>query len=190
MTVAPTPAVLVLGPETQPPASGLLTRVQWHRTGITIPPGLAFDEWLELGEHLKLIEGAIQFALGDWLEYGERAYGEKYSQAVSETGYTHGTLRNMAWVAREIPPEDRDEQLTYSHHRVLAGLEPEQRAEYRELLREQPMTVGELTARVKAKEPSAAMVHVPAAQLEDLRQLAKWAPSDQADQYRRKWGAL
>ena len=35
------------------------------------------------------METAVQFWIGDWLNYGQqRAYGEKYSELVGETIYT------------------------------------------------------------------------------------------------------
>ena len=36
---------------------------------------------------------------GDWLNYGERRYGEMYAQAVGDTGYENKTLQNAKYVA-------------------------------------------------------------------------------------------
>ena len=40
-----------------------------------------YAEWEQCGAVLRQIDGAVQWWLGDWLNYGEHAYGEQYSQA-------------------------------------------------------------------------------------------------------------
>ncbi len=37
------------------------------------------------------------WAIGNWLNYGERRYGKTYSQTVETTGYDCGTLRDAKW---------------------------------------------------------------------------------------------
>ena len=163
-------------------------RGEWlAETGLDLPPGLPFERWLAVGDHLKRLEKGVQFWIGDWINYGESEYGERYAQAIEETGYTHGALRNMAWVAREIPPSSRDDNLTFSHHRILAGVEPEKRDEYRQALKETPMSVGELTGRVKAKEPKGTMLYLPLEQIKELKQLALNAPVDEQEAYMKRW---
>ena len=36
----------------------------------------------------------MHFWIGDWLNYGERKWGEKYKEALEKTGYDYQTLRN------------------------------------------------------------------------------------------------
>jgi len=40
--------------------------------GIEFKRDLPFDHWLRLGDILKVAEGAVQFWIGDYLNYGER----------------------------------------------------------------------------------------------------------------------
>ena len=65
---------------------------------------------------------AAVFALGDLVNYGEGAHGEKYAQIVDDTGYDYGYLRQVASVARSIPMEDRVVGLPYGHHRAVASI--------------------------------------------------------------------
>jgi len=79
-----------------------------------------FEQWAEMFETLKAMEKAIQFWLGDLLNYGEHAYGEKYSQFLEYRAYS--TLATYSWVARQIPSSERVEKLTFEHHRCVAHL--------------------------------------------------------------------
>lgn len=60
--------------------------------------------------------------LGDWLNFGNAAFGEKYRRAARVTGYDVQTLMNMAYVAARFPAERRRERLSWSHHAELAPL--------------------------------------------------------------------
>lgn len=97
---------------------------QMKRTGLIINRDLSFNEWSAMGNGLQMIEGGIQWALGDWLQYGEHRYGERYAQAVELTGYTYQGLADMAYVASRIDFSRRRENLRISHHREVAALEP------------------------------------------------------------------
>lgn len=90
---------------------------------------MSFERWLELGELLGEIEGSVQFWIGDYLNAGERAYGEKYSQAVNER--QAATWMNYAWVARRVDKALRKEiDLSYKHHEAVAPLEPREQPKW------------------------------------------------------------
>jgi hypothetical protein len=96
------------------------------RTGLTVTRDLSFDEWTRIGTSLQAVESGMQWALGDWLNYGEAKYGEKYAQAVEATGYTYQTLADFAYVASRVTISRRRETLRFSHHREVAALEPDE----------------------------------------------------------------
>lgn len=98
----------------------------WRPTALLLPEGLAFEEWEKIGATLGTIERGVNWWVGDWLNYGESAYGEKYAQAVEGSGWKLQSLINMASVAGRIPPARRKESLSWSCHRVVAYLEPAQ----------------------------------------------------------------
>jgi hypothetical protein len=76
-------------------------------------------EWEECGQVLRRIEGAVQFWIGDWVNYGEKAYGEKYDDAERITGLDYGTLANYAWVASKVESSSRDENLGFKVHMLV-----------------------------------------------------------------------
>jgi hypothetical protein len=101
--------------------------VKWLPDALVIPDGLDFEAWEQMGGTLSVMERGHQWWIGDWLNYGERTYGEKYAQAVQETGRRQQTLMNRASVAGRIPPESRRPGLSWSAHRAVAYLEPFER---------------------------------------------------------------
>jgi len=114
---------------------------EWLPVGVSVTAtSLQFDEpleftaWQQFGKDLEKIhrlqEARMQTVLwwiGDWLRYGEYTYGEKFAQAVEETGRAPQTLANLQWVASAIDPSRRRENLTHAHHAEVAALpEPDQ----------------------------------------------------------------
>jgi hypothetical protein len=85
---------------------------------------LSFDEWCRVGRQLATIDKALRWWIGDWLNYGERAYGKEHTEALEATGYDVSSLHNMAWVAGSFDPSRRRATLSWSHHQEVAGLEP------------------------------------------------------------------
>ena len=101
--------------------------------GLYLPPGLTFDQWSEVGQALfwirdRLTEAqeTVLWAIGDYLQYGEFTYGEKFAQAVEMFGRSESRLQNLQWVARNVPPERRRPALSFRHHEEVAGLEPQE----------------------------------------------------------------
>src|SRR5262245_17774119 len=84
-----------------------ISRVVFTSTGLEIKQSLTFADWDRLGQRLRDIEGAVQWWIGDWLNYGERTYGETYKQAKAITRFEVQTLKNYAWVAKKFPPSLR-----------------------------------------------------------------------------------
>jgi len=57
------------------------------RMGLQIADNTTFAEWVRIGSVLKTIEGSVNFWIGDWIRFGEqKKWGEKYAEAVKETG--------------------------------------------------------------------------------------------------------
>jgi len=120
-------------------------------TGLWLPATMTFEEWAEVGPGLSRIGRSIAWAVGDWLNYGEEKFGEKYSQAASDTGYDPGYLASLAWVARAIEPSRRREKLGWSHHQAVAGLEAAAQTEWLLLSEENGWTREELRDRLASK---------------------------------------
>lgn len=87
---------------------------------------LALEEWLESGRKLGLLGRNVPWWIGDWLRYGNHAYGERYVRAARVTGYDVQTLMNMVYVASHFPATRRRGSLSWSHHAELAALDPDE----------------------------------------------------------------
>lgn len=99
---------------------------QRSETALVLPDGLDYDDWLAAGQPLLAAGESLNWWLGDWLRYGERCYGAGPARSwASLTGHSLGTLANVQTVAEAVPPERRRADLSWSHHREVAALDPE-----------------------------------------------------------------
>ena len=91
-------------------------------TGIEFHDDLSFDEWEALGQQLAPVGKSIGFIIGDWINYGEKRWGDKYEEAIKRTGMAYQTLRDFAYVARRVDLSFRNDKLDFVHHRVVAKI--------------------------------------------------------------------
>lgn len=118
--------------------------------GLKLPP-MEYEEWRNVGLRLGRIGRSMAWFIGDWLNFGER-YGEKYSQAASETHYDPGYLANVAWICRTFEHSRRREALSFRHHQVVAGLKPPEQDRWLLLAEEKKWTSEDLAERIKDKK--------------------------------------
>jgi hypothetical protein len=90
--------------------------------GIQFHGDLTIDEWESIGAKLGDAERSIGFLIGDWINYAEEKWGEKYNDAIAVTGLEYQTLRNYAWVAKRVQLSARADNLPFRHHLVVAKL--------------------------------------------------------------------
>lgn len=132
------------------PLSGALSE-----RGYTLPDDLSFEQWAAEGTTLVAMAKFSMLWLGDWLNYGEAKYGEKYQQAVQETGLALQTLRNAAWVCARIPPNERPVEIPFSHLRAVASLDRKPRAALLRRAEREHLTEMQLRIEVrKTKNPT------------------------------------
>jgi hypothetical protein len=98
--------------------SGGLTRVGW-----TPAADIDLAEWSAVGRRLGEIGRCSQWWLGDWINYGNVKFGERYSRAAKLTGYDVQSLMNMVYVASRFEIYRRRENLSWSHHATVASLD-------------------------------------------------------------------
>lgn len=109
---------------------GMSAAAHWRRfrllpTGVEVVGDPTFDEWQSAFTDLTRAQGSIHWWLGDMLAVGEARYGERYTQAVDATGYAVQTLMHMVFVASHVAPERRRPTLSFTHHKEVASLEPD-----------------------------------------------------------------
>ncbi|MCT2588312.1 hypothetical protein [Actinophytocola gossypii] len=95
-----------------------VSAVAWEPTG-----ELDCAQWILHGERLGSIGRGIAWWIGDWVNYGNAKFGEKYSRAARITGYDAQTLMNMAYVAARFPQHRRRAALSWSHHAEVSALD-------------------------------------------------------------------
>jgi hypothetical protein len=128
-------------------ASSSVSKVAWQPKA-----GLNHGEWMAAGRQLGAIGRCSQWWVGDWIRYGTSKWGEKYAEAARVTGYDVASLRNMAWVASQFEPSLRSDKLTWSHHVLLAPLEPEEQRQWIERAVESRFSVADLRIELRAEE--------------------------------------
>lgn len=118
-------------------------------TGLRLLPDLPYEVWEDIGVVLQKLERAVQFAIGDWINYGEAHYGEKYAQAIEVTPYKYKTLADYAYVANAVKSSVRTENLSFTHHKIVAHLRYEEQAHYLELAAHAGYTTRELSSVIR-----------------------------------------
>ncbi len=98
------------------------TGMHVQRDRMLLPDGMSFDSWRKLGSRVALVANCSAWWLGDWLLYGEQAYGTRYQQAIAGTSLSYQSLRNYAWIARRFPASRRRDTLSFGHHVEVAAL--------------------------------------------------------------------
>lgn len=123
----------------------------------------SFEEWEQCGVQLRMIEGAVQFWIGDWLNYGEHAYGEKYAQAVDET--QADTWMVYSHVADKVLI--RIKNLSWSHHREVAKFAdtPDIQRELLEQALAESLTVSDFKTLIRARVHGAKVAAIAAGTL-------------------------
>jgi hypothetical protein len=107
----------------------VISSFQLNKNGLVALGTPTFEQWEKCGKFLKEANGAVHFWIGDWLNYGERKYGEMYAQAIDQTSYEYGTLLNDKYVSSRVESSRRRDNLSFSHHQEVASFSPEEQEE-------------------------------------------------------------
>jgi len=98
--------------------AGAIDSVSW-----TAPSSLTFEQWQEVGRKFQQVSGSVRWWVGDWLNEGERRYGETYTQAIEVTGNKLQYLKDCKWVAAAVEKSLREDVLSWTHHKYVAKLD-------------------------------------------------------------------
>lgn len=120
-----------------------MTDTEWTPLG-----DMSFEQWESAGAQLQTMGRAWQFWCGDWLNYGEQRFGEKYAQAVETTDFARQTLVNVASIAKRVSPERRRRELSWSHHEAVAALPPAEQDRWLSEAEQEGYTIRRLRSRL------------------------------------------
>ena len=108
---------------TMQPSAGIGSRLS--STAYAPDHACAYDSWGADGNMLRELDRKLGGYLGDWLNFGETHFPDRYSQALEATELDYNTLAHYAYVSRRFLAARRRAGLSWSHHRVLADLKSE-----------------------------------------------------------------
>ena len=124
---------------------GLNEKVRITPNGLDFSAELNFEEWESMAPDLVKIAKTVGFLVGDWLNYGESRYGEKYQAAVEATGLSYDTVKQYCYVAKAIKMCDRSHAVDFSHHLVVAKVkDSDKQRQWLELAEKERLTVARL----------------------------------------------
>jgi len=140
-------------------------------TGASFEESISFDEWLEIGRKAVRVSYAIQWLIGDWLNFGWKTYVDKsgtedpvyrvkYKNAVDNLPYEYITLRHFSWVSRSVDLCRRRHELSFNHHQEVASLRPKQQSHYLAMAVEHGLSVADLRELIRSGAPKAANADV------------------------------
>ena len=118
-------------------------------TGLAVKGRPSFDEWKRCGVWLQQVEGAVQFWIGDWINYGEIRYRGKYAEAINESQAL--VWKNYAWVSRHVEMSLRNDKVGWSHHYEVAKFHDEPKLQRELLAAAEGLTISEFKALIRAR---------------------------------------
>ena len=95
-----------------------------------LDPDLAYSDFEDLCWQLGKIHGAVRFAIGDAIRLGEELYGEEAHQALELLGLSEAGRQEYVRVSSRVPRSRRRRDLSWSHHRAVAALDPPEQKEW------------------------------------------------------------
>ena len=133
------------------------TWAQPTEKGLTVDRDPTYAEWFAVGVELSRLYKSLQWVIGDFLNYGEAAFGESYAQIYTlfeqgDVDAARQTLANWKSVAKLIPPDQRHPALSFSLHAAVASEEPERREALLQEAEERGYSVSALTARARGED--------------------------------------
>ena len=128
--------------------------------GMAVTGHPSFAEWQACGFWLRRVERQIQFFIGDFVNYGRARWGESAEQGIATdietiaseaTGWKPETVDQYARVARQVPAERRDPDLSFGHHREVADRPADEQARWLATAKTENMSTDKLRRAIKAE---------------------------------------
>lgn len=130
-----------------------LPKCQVRKVSLDLDKDITLDEWKEVGARLKMMSGAVQWWIGDWLNFGWKKYEHgKYDLALEELDYKKKTLENLRSITSLVESSRRREDLEFSFHAEIAHLDPPDQVYWLNKAVDENMTVRELREAIREME--------------------------------------
>lgn len=135
----------------KPLLPGLMAAGELTPTGLFLDGDYPYETWERIGKALGHMRDMTNWALGDWLTYGEGLYGERYAQGVEATGRSKSSLMEYARTAQKVPPPRRRADLSFTHHQLVAAQPPDAQTELLQEAAEKGWSVEEFRGALSAR---------------------------------------
>lgn len=89
--------------------------------GLKLPANMELKFVKAIGNMIGYYHDALQWAVGDYLNFIEQYWPEEASQLSESLGISEESRMQYQRVAKAIPRADRRKELSWSHHRFIAG---------------------------------------------------------------------
>lgn len=123
------------------------------------PEGMDQRTWIMAGRRLGALGRVSNWLIGDWVREGITRWGERYAEASRITGFDPHSLRNMAYVASRFDLSLRRDNLTWSHHALLAALERDEQVYWLDQATELKWSVADLRTMMRSARRGSAKTH-------------------------------
>jgi len=122
-------------------------------TGLEVNGKPDFEEWMDYGATLKTLDGTSrQFAIGDWIVMGFDAYEHgKWDEIQKVWGDEYEVLRKYEYVSRSVKSGIRIPLLSWSHHRIIADVQPDKQRQWLEQAATNKWSVATLRQKLSEK---------------------------------------
>lgn len=119
-------------------------------------PNLPLEDFQQICWMLGRFHEAVRFAIGDALIQGEELYGQEAFQAFEALHLSEVGMAEYRRVAEKVPRSRRRKDLSWSHHRAVAALEPAAQKEWLKRCSEESMSHHQLRDELRnGAEPQA-----------------------------------
>jgi hypothetical protein len=118
--------------------------------GLTISGDVTYEEWEDIGYQLARVGKGWQWWVGDWINFGEKKYGETYKAAIEATGLARNSCKNIAIVCRQFELARRRANLSFNHHAEVQGFDPSEQDELLAEAEEYGLSCAAIRERVKS----------------------------------------
>jgi hypothetical protein len=113
---------------------------------------LDYRVWMIEGQRIGTMWRASPWWIGDWLSYGTARWGEQYVEAAKLTGYDPKSLRNIRYISSRFQLSLRRDNLTWSHHALLAGLDHDEQQRWLDRATLDHFSVEDLRIELRSEE--------------------------------------
>lgn len=138
-----------------PRDSGVMEIAGWKITpvGLIPPSDVNEAEYQNVGRALLRLDTSMQWLIGDWVVLGDNfKWGETYQMLADELGYEVATLKDYAYVARNVSSSVRTDGLSFGHHKIVTAMDEQEQRHWLEKAATDGLSIAKMRKAIKAAQ--------------------------------------